>query len=181
MVPFLAWGTAAGALDQWGHRATQPGTADCIVVLGARVAPGGRAGLSLTARSQRAAQLYHDGAAPFVICTGGVGHNPPAESIVATNALVNLGVPRMAIYREEKSTSTWENANEAAALCKAHGWTRLIVVSDGYHLWRATRNFKRLGLDATPMRAADPLPVRRMWMSLREALSVARDAFAGHL
>lgn len=181
MVPVIAWGAGAWSLDRWGHREVPAGTADCIIVLGARVAPPGVAGLSLTARAEKAAELYRGGAAKHIICTGGVGHTPPAESIAATTVLVNLGVPRVAIFREEKSTSTWENANEAAAICHAHGWKRVIVVSDGYHLWRATHNFHRLGLDGLPVRAADPRPARRAWMALREVVTVVRDACAGHL
>ena len=177
----LLWGASALLLDGWGHRALAARDADCIVVLGARVVPPGIAGLGLRARSLRAAELFHEGHASHIICTGGVGHTPPAESIVATSVLLSQRVPRIAIEREERSTSTWENAEEAAAICRARGWKRVIIVSDAYHVWRATRNFRAMGFEASAAAAPDPPPARRVWMSLREAILVVRDAFIGRL
>jgi uncharacterized SAM-binding protein YcdF (DUF218 family) len=171
----LAWGASAYALDRWGHLAARFERADAIVVLGARVVPPGVAGVSLRARANRAAELFAAGVAPNVLCTGGVGHTPPAESIAAETVLMQRSVPQSAIAREELSTSTWGNASEAAAICRARGWTRVIVVSDAYHLWRATRNFQKLGLEAAPMPALDAQPTRRVWMALREAVLVLRD------
>lgn len=180
-VCLASWVTLAGALDRWGQHAPMAARADCIIVLGARVVPPGVAGLALRARSQRAAQLYAAGIAPRIICTGGVGTTPPAESIAATNVLLRRGVPQGAIVHEELSTSTWENAEEAAKVCRAQGWTRVIVVSDAYHLWRATRNFQKLGLEATPASTPNPPLSRRIWMSLREAILVVRDGCIGRL
>lgn len=177
----VAWGAAGWALDNWGHRAESAPDADCIIVLGARVVPPGVAGLSLQARAGRAAELFQAGAAAHIVCTGGVGRTPPAESIAATEALVRQGVPRAAIEREEVSTSTWENATEAATICRARGWKRVIIVSDAYHVWRATRNFRVQGLQASAAAAPDPPPARRVWMSLREVILVVRDGFARRL
>lgn len=181
IVPVVAWGAGAFALDSWGHRVTASSPADCIVVLGAGVIPPGVAGLALRARTERAAELYHAGLAPYILCTGGVGRIPPAESLIATRILVERGIPAAAIAREERSTSTWENGSEAAVICHARGWKRVILVSDSYHLFRATHNFRHFGLEATPSPVPNPPPVRRTLMSLREAILVARDALGGRL
>jgi uncharacterized SAM-binding protein YcdF (DUF218 family) len=180
-VCFAGWAALAMALDRWGHRTATAVKADCIIILGARVVPPGVAGVSLRARSKRAAQLFAQGVAPRIVCTGGVGRTPPAESIAATNVLLQHGVPEGAILREELSTSTWENAEEAAKVCRTYGWTRVVVVSDAYHLWRATRNFQKMGFEATPAATPNPPLVRHIWMSLREAILVIRDGCVGRL
>ena len=177
----LAWGAAAWVLDDWGHHTVPIEDADCIVVLGARVVPPGVAGLSLRTRAGKAAELYAAGAARHIVCTGGVGHTAPAESIAAGEVLRERGVPPSAIEREERSTSTWENATETAAICQARGWTRVIVVSDAYHVWRATRNFRALGLQASAAAAPDPPLGRHIWMALREVVLVVRDAMGRRL
>src|SRR4051812_46809630 len=53
--------------------------ADAIVVLGCKVEVGGAPSNSLRMRTLQAARLYRARMAPKIICTGGVGTNPPAE------------------------------------------------------------------------------------------------------
>ena len=148
---------------------------DAIVVLGSRVRVGGEASPSLRRRALHAAQLYHRGIAQNIICTGGVGDNAPAESIVASQILRENGVPSGAIWTETVSRSTWQNAEEAARICAKRGWKRVVVVSEPYHLWRACRNFRAFGLIALASPAANPSSQRRVQASAREALSVLRD------
>jgi uncharacterized SAM-binding protein YcdF (DUF218 family) len=167
-------------LDQWGQR-DRAQKADAIVVLGAHVRPGGLPSLALSGRTLRAVELYHEGFAPRLIATGGVGDNPPAESLVIRSLAVSRGVPIESIYTEETSTSTWENATNAAEICHAHGWKSVIVVSEPFHLWRACRNFQKFGLTAYPSAAPHRTWSERLYMTAREVVSVARDAFAGRL
>ena len=161
-------------LDRWGQR-DRAQKADAIVVLGARVLPGGVAGPSLAGRARRAVELYRRGLAPKIITTGGIGDNPPAEARVAANILENAGVPPRDVLREETSISTWENAVNAAKICRAHGWKRVIVVSEPFHLFRARRNFEKCGLRAF----TSPSPNRswglRLKMTAREVVLVLRD------
>ncbi|HEX8552807.1 MAG TPA: YdcF family protein [Abditibacteriaceae bacterium] len=175
-VALCGWGALALALDQWGQRDRAANNADVIVVLGARVVPPGVAGLGLRARAIHAAQLFHEGKAPRLVCTGGIGNTPPAESIAAAKVLENNDVPRAAIFVETVSTSTWENAEETAKICRARGWKRVIVVSAPYHVWRASRNFRRFGLETSASPSANVTLGRRSFMALREAILVVRDA-----
>ena len=64
--------------------------ADCIVILGAAVWPGGQPSFVLRDRIARAAELYHQGIADKIICSGGVGHNPPAEAEVEKQFLTTM-------------------------------------------------------------------------------------------
>ncbi len=161
-------------LDRWGQpdRAQK---ADAIIVLGAFVDKKGRASASLRGRALHAAALYRRGLAPKIITTGGVGANWPAEARASASVARQNGVPASGVLSEETSTSTWENAANAAEICRAHGWKSVIVVSEPFHLWRATRNFEKCGLRAF----ASPSPNRpwrlRLQMTLREVPAVLRD------
>src|SRR5690554_6722635 len=68
----------------YGHVATyglqeDPGKADVIIVLGAAVWPNGPSP-ALRARVWRGSALYHQGRAPHLIFSRGVGRWPPAEA-----------------------------------------------------------------------------------------------------
>ncbi len=174
--------TLGGALfvDAYGH-AQRPARGDAIVVLGARVLPNGRASNALRERVAQAVALYKAGLAPVIICTGGVGDFPPAESVVAAELARKLGVPRTQVLAEDESVSTRQNARFAARICRAHGWKRVILVSQPYHLLRARLLFEREGLStsASPVprpRVDDSVWQRALW-SIREALLSLRDAF----
>lgn len=165
-------------LDRFGHH-DRAQAADAIVVLGARVLPGGVPGDSLRARTLQAVALYRRGLAPTILCTGGVGEHPPAEAEAAATLARQAGVPDAALLLEDRSTSTRENALFAAAIGRERGWRQVIVVSDPYHLWRARRAFARAGLTAYPSPATtgerDRKPLRRLQWTLRECLLVTRD------
>jgi uncharacterized SAM-binding protein YcdF (DUF218 family) len=177
-VPVLAWGAALLYIDTYGHREGAQ-AADAIVVLGARVLPNGKASLSLRERTQHAAKLYQRGLAPYLICSGGMGDNPPSEAQVAADLAVKLGVPRDKVLLEDQSTSTSENARFTAQLCHQRRWTEVIVVSQPFHLWRARRDFQQHGLRAytSPVRDAnvDARPLQRLLWTAREVLLVGRD------
>jgi uncharacterized SAM-binding protein YcdF (DUF218 family) len=137
----LAWVSAALAVDAVGSRAAPEGRFDAIVVLGCRVSEGGRPSPALARRAHHAASLFHEGRAPRVVLTGGVGDHAPSEARVAAGVLLERGVPESALVLEERSTSTRENARFARAL--ATEARRVLLVTDGFHALRATRVFLR--------------------------------------
>ncbi len=164
-------------VDRFGQR-PGGGQADAIVVLGARVLPGGVASGPLRARTERAVALFHEGRAPRLIFSGGVGENPPSEAEVMRRIARTLGVPDSACLLEEQSHSTYDNARFTAALLRERGLSKAIVVSDPYHLFRARQHFWREGIFAVP----EPAPLterndtlaRRAWWTAREVLALVR-------
>jgi len=176
------WGGAIGAvalagfalfIDAYGQT-DRSAPADAIVILGARVGEDGLPGDSLRARTLRAIELYHAGLAPRMICTGGVGDHPPSEAEAAATLAMSRGVPREALVLEDTSTSTRENAIYTARICRERGWTRLVTVSDPYHLWRVRCEFRRAGLHsytspAWTVERNRRLDLRAQW-ALREAV-----------
>lgn len=126
-------------------------TAQAIVVLGARVHPGGVPSGALLARVERGVALFHQGLAPLLVFTGGVATHPPAEAEVSRRLAVSLGVPAEACLLEPDARTTAENARFTARLLAPRGIRRVLLVSDPFHLFRAVRHFWWEGLDATPV------------------------------
>ena len=178
----LSWAGAAYGLDRLGRRPPAADTYDAIVVAGCRVDPNGQPSLALQRRTRLAVQLYQEGRAPRVVFTGGVGTYPPSEASAAADYAATQGLPREAMILEERSTSTEENAQYAAELLAdlqiPHA--RILVVTDTYHVYRASRVFGRrfaevAGAGSTPSRSV------RVRGALREVLAVAGYAVAGRL
>ena len=64
--------------------------------------------------ARRAAELYHQGLAPKILFTGGLGRNtlgllPETEAARFARVAMECGVPEIDIIREDQSTNTAEN------------------------------------------------------------------------
>jgi len=144
--------------------------ADAILVLGGavagRVPP--RTDIELADASDRllhAARLFRAGRAPIVVVSG--GRLPSSASSVPEAAemselLQEWGVPAEAIVREERSTTTRENAVESARVLRARGVGSVLLVTSARHMKRALAAFRAVGLDATPS-ATDFTVVDKAW------------------
>jgi len=85
------------------------------------------------------------------------------ESEVFARGLVERGVPEARILLERESLTTRGNARGVARLLRERGALRLGLVTCDWHMRRALRLFRMVGLDAVPVPApspARPLPVR---------------------
>ena len=165
-------------IDIYGQ-AERAKAAPAIVVLGASVTEQGGAGDSLRARTLHAVALYRRHLAGKIICTGGVGLNPPAEGKVAAALARRAGVNPSDVIVEDRAKNTEENARYTARICRAHGWDHVIAVSDPYHLFRVHRDFDREGITAYTSPAKDcrrnRQPLLRFLWTAREALAILRD------
>ncbi len=168
LVAVALWMLAALLLDVTGRRDVSGQTFDAIIVAGCRVMPDGAPSDALSDRVRLAAALWHDGAAPTLILTGGVGTYPPAEAVAAADLAAALGVPRSAMVIEDASTSTEENARLAAEHTEAGS---VLVVSDAYHVFRVRRVFAR-HFDEVEGTGSTTHPWPRLKGSLREVAAV---------
>ena len=132
------------------------GTYDALVILGAKVEADGAASPALLRRIAHGAALYHAGAAPFLLLTGGQPKGGITEAAVMGQAALSLGVAEGALRLEELSRNTLENAMFCKPIVERHGWRRLLVVTDGYHLPRALYTFNRLGMKTKGSAAPPP-------------------------
>lgn len=120
--------------------------ADCIILLGAAV-HSGRPSPVFEQRIRHAVQLFHGGVAPRIIFTGGVGKGSSvAESEVGKDFAVSLGIPVASIFTEKVSHTTFQNLSEAQRIMNQRQWESAILVSDPYHMFRATRMAQHLGI-----------------------------------
>lgn len=152
---------------------SQVNVADAIVVLGAAVWANGEASPTLRRRALHAADLFQKCAAPLIILSGGLGTHPPTEAAVMASLCSKAGVEPVALILEEHSTTTFENVALSAVILRKRGLSRVIVVSDTYHLPRAKMCFRYLGFEtigsAPPPMGAYLTKKRRILMSwLRE-------------
>ncbi len=108
---------------------------DAIVVFGAAEWDG-KPSPVFRARLNHALTLYQHGIAPLVITLGGDGGDDYSEGGVGRSYLMAHGVPESAIIAETQSRSTSDSARRVAVIARANSLRRLVIVSDGTHLFR---------------------------------------------
>lgn len=168
-------------IDRFGQRDSAR-RAPVIVVLGCGVTPEGQPSDSLRGRTMKAVRLYRRGMAKKILFTGGRGTWGSPESIVASSLAKRLGVPAHDVLLEQNSHSTRENALYAKIIMDGYGWKRAIIVSDPYHLLRATLYFRAVGVEAFPSPAREVERNRRIPLRLfytaREVMLFPAAVFA---
>ncbi len=180
LVLFIAWvllmmGLVI-AIDRTG-RVDQAQEADGIVVLGAGLSRDGRPGYALIRRSSHAAQLWHQGYADTILCTGGQAPGQPrSEADACRQVLMWRDVPANAILLEEQSRSTEENALYSRPIIEANGWETVILVSDSYHVFRAEILFRTRGIPVL----LSPVPREEMRNHDSYPRAVTREIAALH-
>lgn len=137
------------AYIEWFGRRANPQEAEVIIVLGAAVWPDGPSP-ALLERLSLAETLYREGYAPAIITTGGVGNfNPKPEGRAAKEALIAQGLPENCVYEETTSRNTRENLEGALYIMRRQGWHRAIIVTHDFHLLRAMREARKLGMEVS--------------------------------
>jgi uncharacterized SAM-binding protein YcdF (DUF218 family) len=149
--------------------------ADAIVVFGA-AEYSGRPSPVLRARLDHALEVYHRGAAPVVITTGGAAADPSfSEGGVGLDYLMRHGVPERSLIAETQGRDTAESAIRVGVIMRANGLHSCIAVSDAYHVFRIRKLLEHEGIgpiyvaprpDSTPH-----TETQRMLAVLREATS----------
>jgi len=124
----------------------QAAPSDAIGVFGAAEYDG-RPSPVYRARLDHAQDLYDRGIAPLIITMGGNGGDRYNEGAVGLEYLVGQGVPEKDIIAETQSRSTTESASRIAVIARANGIHRMVIVSDGTHLFRIHEICEAEGLD----------------------------------
>lgn len=85
-----------------------------------------------------------------ILCSGGrpARAAPPMAQLMRETLEQEFRVPVQ--WTEEQSSDTWENALESAAILKAAGVQRILLVTSAWHQPRAVMTFKAQGLDVVP-------------------------------
>ena len=145
---------------------------DVIVVLGA-AEYNGRPSPILRARLEHAHGLYRRGMAPLLLTSGGAGGDPQfTEGQVGRDYLVSIGVPSEHIIVEREGDSTVHTVVAVSEIMRRMGLRSAIIVSDGYHIYRAKRILEHEGMlvYGSPRPTPAQGHLRRQWLHLRQAI-----------
>ncbi len=119
-----------------------------VIVLGATSKETGEATDCMIRRTLSGCDYAGQGDVLF--CGGRTNPNHQrSEAEIMADVARKSGVLPSAIYREEKSINTMENALYAKEIIERYGWDDITVVTDKFHLVRARLVFKAIGIRAT--------------------------------
>ena len=134
-------------------------TAPAIVVLGggteSNLTP--RQGVEVNSAGDRmihAADLYHQGAAPIILLSGGNVEwmdslkNSPAADM--RQILTKMNVPDSAMILQTRSQNTHEDAEFSAELLREKGISKVILVTSAMHMPRSVALFEKQGIEVLP-------------------------------
>jgi uncharacterized SAM-binding protein YcdF (DUF218 family) len=128
---------------------------DVLILLSA--ATDDRGGISFSSywRARHALLAWQTGGFKKIVISGGGGPG-------ILNFLIVNGVPREVMVAEWRSTNTRESGVETARLLQGIPGRKVLLTSD-FHMYRAIRVFRKLGIEVTPMPVPDVLRSTEHW------------------
>jgi uncharacterized SAM-binding protein YcdF (DUF218 family) len=142
----------------WVHAYSGPieqPTGDVLILLSAASDDQGVVSFSSYWRVRYALFAWQAGGFKKIVISGGNGPG-------MVNFLVAEGVPRQDIVAEWQSRSTRENGIDTARLIEGMPGRKVLLTSD-FHMYRAIRVFRKLGIEVTPMPIPDVLKSAEHW------------------
>lgn len=128
---------------------------DILILLSAAPDDNGAISYSSYWRARLALFAWQTGGFKKIVISGGGGPG-------ILDFLIAYGVPRDVLVAEWRSTSTRESGINTARLIQGMPGKKVLLTSD-YHMYRAIRVFRKLGIDAAPMAVPDALQVAAHW------------------
>lgn len=119
--------------------------ADAIVVMGASQWNGEPSPV-FKARLDHAHDLYKAGFAQKIILTGGMGEGEIfSESYIGKKYLIDNGAAAD-IFLEETGRTSWQSLKNIVNIIKEKNISSIILVSDGFHMFRLKKMMNDLGV-----------------------------------
>lgn len=147
--------------------------ADAILVLGAGMDADGTLHASTLKRVEAGVALFHAGAAPMLVMTGGrLRDDAPSAGEQMAKHAAGLGVPETALIFEAASMSTLQNALLTRPLLEQAGIGRVILVTEGFHMARSLVTMRWAGIEVVGMQTSSAFRTTlksSVWIVLREA------------
>ncbi len=145
---------------------------DCILVLGCGVKADGRPSDMLHDRLAQGVSLYEAGAAPKLLMSGDHGRAQYDEVNTMKQFAVDAGVPTSDVFMDHAGFSTYESMYRAVEIFQAQ---KIIIVTQGYHLYRALYVAEQLGLEAYGVSADLRDYAGQLGRDVREVLARVKD------
>jgi len=152
-----------------------------VIVLGCHV-QNGVPSTMLTSRLKTAQDFLYENEAVMCVTTGGYGIGQPvSEAETSKNWLVRNEICESRIFLEDESTSTLENLVYADFIIHDEELPEnIVIVSDGFHLWRAKMIAEELRFDKVYVIPAPTTPAHLLptyWV--REMLAITHYIVLG--
>ncbi|MBQ7358594.1 MAG: YdcF family protein [Lachnospiraceae bacterium] len=153
---------------------------DYIVVLGAYLRPTGPSTV-LQYRLDEAYDYYLANPDVKIVVSGGQGTNEPKpEADGMAEYLMELGVPKESILIENQSKNTTQNLAFSAKLIDEEN-ASVGIVTNNFHVFRATQIAKAAGYNEVYGIAARSYPFLQPQNMLREFFGVVKDFIFGNM
>ncbi len=125
---------------------------DYVIVLGAGLLQGERVSRLLSDRLDKAIEICNrNSVPPVLIPSGGKGADEKiSEAEAMERYLLDKGIPADRIIKEDQSVSTFENLKNSKTIIDAQpGSRKTVLVTSNYHVYRALRYCRKVGLKCT--------------------------------
>ncbi|MCL4560671.1 MAG: YdcF family protein [Chloroflexi bacterium] len=163
---------------EWRYMPLQTGVhAEAIVVLGGATEPADfpRPSVEVNSAGDRviyAARLYKQGLAPYLLLSGGAIPSLEPRSSTPAQEMADLlelmGVPRSALWLQNDSRNTAEDALYSSRILSEKGIHRILLVTSAQHMPRAVGLFQNQGLEVIPA-PTDYTVTQADWVNLIHA------------
>ncbi len=118
---------------------------DCILVLGCYVRPDGSPSHMLEDRIKMGIELYKNGSSQKLLMSGDHGRAEYNEVGKMKECAIESGIPSYDIFMDHAGFSTYESLYRAKEI---FGVSKIIIVTQEYHLYRALYIARSLGIEA---------------------------------
>ena len=145
---------------------------DCIIVLGCQVKDDGSLSHMLRDRLMCALEVYEVGAAPKLLMSGDHGREDYDEVGAMKKYATDNGVPSEDVFMDHAGFSTYETVYRAKEIFEAD---KVIIVTQGYHLYRALYIAEQLGVDAYGVSSDLNTYAGQSMRDFREVLARCKD------
>lgn len=133
--------------------------ADVAVVFGARVYPNLALSTTVKDRVDTAIDLYDAKLVPKILLTGGLDADGIDETEGMRNYAIGKGVPAGAIIIDNLGNNTDLSVINTAAIIKEKKYTRVLAVSQAYHLPRIKMAYRAQHINVRTVPAKTSLPI----------------------
>lgn len=143
------------ALALYGRRDNVTFREDAVIVLGKGL-DGDKVPVNLAKRIDKAIEYHKKNPSALIVVSGGnVKNENLTEAQAMCDYLLSKGIPQDIIIKEDKSTTTYENFVFSTEILKekfGEGYS-VAFVSNSFHVYRAEKLAKSLGINATHLGA----------------------------
>lgn len=162
-----------------GSHSSENQEGDALIILGAQVYHSGPSPVLKSRLTAALAYLDDHPEIPIVVSGGQGADELVSEAEAMERYLVEHGVAQNRIHREDQSFNTYQNLENSAQLLQNMGYdldeTRVMIVSNDFHLTRVRMLANRCGLQAGVVAAPMPDWSSTLYSYTRETLALVKS------